>query len=242
MDGLLFSLSLLTSIIFVAVPILLTISIIHRYRQVERMTGAYTATLRALVSYLERGQRPEPSINGTPPTPRKAEWWETWLGYLRPPPPQPSPVDEYNILDDFEDYLTVIREGNTEGERFMRFKRKSLKMRNDIERDIEYCRTYTETLPYLGILGTVLGFFFSPAVFGGAAGMASPPTITIGGLVLALSSTAAALACIIVIKLFFENAIIPKYLAFEQALEALDDYASRYGGLARQRVHEASMQ
>jgi hypothetical protein len=242
MDGLLFSLSLLTSIIFVAVPILLTISITHRYRQVERMTGVYTATLRALVAYLERGQRPEPSINGTQPSPPRTEWWETLLRYLRPPAPPPSPVDEYNILDDFEDYLTVIREGNTEGERFMRFKRKSLKMRSDIERDIEYCRTYTETLPYLGILGTVLGFFFSPAVFGEATGMASPPTITIGGLVLALSSTAAALACIIMVKLFFENAIIPQYLAFEQALVALDDYAGRYGGLARQRVHEAPVQ
>lgn len=242
MDDLLFSLSLLTSIIFVAVPILLTISIIHRYRQVERMTGAYTATLRALVSYLERGQRPEPSVNGVPPPPPKKEWWETLFGYLHPSPAPPTPVEAYNILDDFEDYLTVIREGNTEGERFMRFKRKSLKMRQDVERDIEYCRTYTETLPYLGILGTVLGFFFSPAVFGGDAGMASPPAITIGGLVLALSSTAAALACIIVIKLFFENAIIPKYLAFEQALVALDDYAGRYGGLARQRVHEAPVQ
>ncbi|RIK41988.1 MAG: hypothetical protein DCC55_10270 [Chloroflexi bacterium] len=242
MDGLLFFLALLTSIIFVAIPVLLTASIIHRYRQLERMTGAYTATLRALIAYLERGQRPEPGVNGVRPPPPKQDWWEALLGYFRPATVAPSPVEEYNILDDFEDYLAVLRGGNTEGERYMRFKRKSLKMRQDVERDVEYCRTYTETLPYLGILGTVLGFFFSPAVFGGVAGAASPPTITIGGLVLALSSTAAALACIIVIKLFYENAIIPKYLAFEQALLALDDYAGRFGGIARERVYEAPVQ
>jgi hypothetical protein len=233
MDSLLFFVSILTSIVFVAVPILLTVSIVYRYQQVERTAELYTGTLRALVAYLERGQRPEPMVKLTPPPAAPRDWWGALMRTFKPAPPPPTPAQGYNLADDFEDYLSVIRDGDSEGARYMRFKRKSLKMRQDVDQDVEYCRTYTEALPYLGILGTVLGFFFSPAVFQRSVAMAGPPTITVGGLILALASTAAALACIILIKLFYENAIMPKVLTFEQSLQVLDDYAGRYGGIAQ---------
>lgn len=243
MDGLLVFLALITTVIFVTTPVLLTTSIVHRYRRVEWVVGAHTATLRALVAYIERGQRPDATLyRHTPTSPLLGDWWRVLLRALRLTPLAPSVADavaEYNVADELEDFLTVIREGEVESERYIRFKRKGLKMRQDIDRDVEFCRTYTEALPYLGILGTVLGFFFSPAVFGGGVGVATPPTITIGGLVLALSSTAAALTCIIAIKLFYENNIIPQVLNFEHALHALDDYAGRYGDITHTNAHEA---
>ena len=241
MDGLLFALALITPIVFVATPLLLTASIIQRYRRVEWIVGAHTATLRALVAYLERGQRPDATrYRHAPAGPLLAQWWDALLRSFGRTPPAPSVADavaEYSVADELEDFLTIVREGEAESERYIRFKRKGLKMRQDVDRDVEFCRTYTEALPYLGILGTVLGFFFSPAVFG--AGMTTPPTITIGGLVLALSSTAAALTCILAVKLFYENNIIPQVLTFEHALQALDDYARRYGDIARTSAREA---
>jgi hypothetical protein len=89
----------------------------------------------------------------------------------------------------------------------------------------------------MGILGTVLGFFFSPAIFVPGATI----SVTIGGLVVALTSTAAALACILAIKLGYENRVVPKVIEFEQSLQVLDDYARRYGNLEAAREFRAEL-
>jgi hypothetical protein len=136
-------------------------------------------------------------------------------------------LDDLKLRDEYDDYLAIVRHGIAESERFMRLKRKNLTMQQSVTTDVEFCRTYTEILPYLGILGTVLGFFFSPAIFLPGATV----SVTIGGLVVALTSTAAALACILLVKMGYENRIIPKVIEFEQSLQVLDDYARRYGNL-----------
>jgi hypothetical protein len=136
-------------------------------------------------------------------------------------------LNDLKLHDEFEDYLDIIRHGPSERERYMRLKRKNLTMHQVVIEDVEFCRTYTEMLPYMGILGTVLGFFFSPAVFLPGASV----SVTIGGLVVALTSTAASLFCILVIKLGYENRIIPKAIEFEHSLHVVDDYAQRYGEL-----------
>jgi hypothetical protein len=234
MDDLLLVLSVVTSLVFVIAPIGLAAAIIQRYRRVEQIVSAYTVTLRAVVGYIERGQRLEPNAADLTPLPPAGPAWLERIRHWLWPRAAPA-LPDYRAVDDFADYLTILREGQSEGERYIRFKRKSLKMRQDVDREVEYCRTYTESLPYLGILGTVLGFFFSPAVFGGSVEPGGTPASTIGGLVLALTSTATALICILLIKLGFENSIMSQVLAFEQALQALDDYTSRYGDIAQRR-------
>jgi hypothetical protein len=59
--------------------------------------------------------------------------------------------------------------------------------------------------------------------------------------VVALTSTAAALACILVIKMGYENRIVPKAIEFEQSLQVLDDYARRYGNLDLMREVDAEL-
>jgi hypothetical protein len=233
MGSLLLPLAYLITVVFIVLPIALSVAIIHRYRQVERTTDHYAATIRALIAYLERGQRPDPTeqVNNPRPAPQRSGLLASLVRFWRGTPPMPTLVHTYNLADDFEDYLSVIREGATENERFIRFKRKNFKMHQVLIRDIEYCRTSVETLPYLGILGTVLGFFFSPAIFTPTASTASAPVATVGGLVLALASTAVALICLILIKIFYENRIVPKFIEFEQSLQVLDDYAKRYGDI-----------
>ena len=237
MTGLLSILAILTAVAFIGVPVVLTVSIANRYRKVEHAIAHYTALVRALIAYIERGESP---VVEPPPSAPMAHnesmpsTVERLIQFVRPRPQAPFGVTRYRVKDEFEDYLAVIRQGESEAARFIRFKRKNLHMQQTLIEDLEYCRTYTEVLPYMGILGTVLGFFFSPAVFAPGAASAS----SVGGLVLALASTAAALACILVIKLFFENAIIPQYIEFTDALAAVDDYMARYGELTGEDVKD----
>lgn len=227
-------LAIVVTVIFILAPFWLAISVISRYNRVERTVVNYTAMLRAVMAYLEGRQRPLPPL----PTPEPTQPEPTQNKYKVPPLAKLlaffrnriSPEEWLNDLklhDEFEDYLDVIRHGTSERERFMRLKRKNLTMQKEVTEDVEFCRTNTEILPYMGILGTVLGFFFSPAVFlpGATVG------VTIGGLVVALTSTAAALICILVLKMGYETRIIPKALEFDQSLQVIDDYARRYGEL-----------
>jgi biopolymer transport protein ExbB/TolQ len=232
MGGLFVGVSLLLTLIFMLAPIALSVSIVNRYNQVERTIGYATALLRALIAYSERGQRPEATSDQAPPpvAPAPSRLYTIIRALFRRPVIEPGWLTRFNIADDFQDYLDVLREGRSDAERYMRFKRKNLKLQQAIVRDVEFCRTYTETLPYMGILGTVLGFFFSPAVL--APGVtAGGGTVTVGGLVLALLSTAVALICLIFIKLVYENRVIPQYIEFENSLQTLNDYANRYNPL-----------
>jgi biopolymer transport protein ExbB/TolQ len=233
MGSLLFPLAIVITIAFVVMPVVVTISTIARYKKVESAIDQYSATVRALIVYLERGQRPKPTLT-TPASalaPSQPSVLTRLLRRFRLQPQAPDVMHTYNLADEFEDYLTVIREGATENERFIRFKRKNFKMHQELIREVELCRSSVETLPYLGILGTVLGFFFSPAVFAPAESTAGTPVVTVGGLVLALSSTAVALACLILIKVFYENRVIPQFIEFEHSLRVIEEYVARYGDL-----------
>jgi hypothetical protein len=232
MGNLLFPLAIVITVVFVVLPIVLAIATISRYKKVESAIAQYSATVRALMVYLERGQRPDPltAPAATPAQSAPGALTEI-LRRLRLQPQAPAVIHTYNLADEFEDYLTVIREGATENERFIRFKRKNFKMHQDLIREVELCRSSVETLPYLGILGTVLGFFFSPAVFAPATATAGTPVATVGGLVLALSSTAVALACLILIKTLYENRVIPQFIEFENSLQVIEAYVARYGDL-----------
>jgi hypothetical protein len=209
----------LVTIIFIIAPVWLTIAVIYRYNKVERTVVYYTAMLRVLMAYLEGRQRPIPPL----PAPKEPESsqsrWNRLLSFFRRTTLPEEWLDDLKLRDEYDDYLAIVRHGVAESERYMRLKRKNLTMQQSVTTDIEFCRTYTETLPYMGILGTVLGFFFSPAIFVPGATV----SVTIGGLVVALTSTA--------VKMGYENRIIPKAIEFEQSLQVLDDYARRYGNL-----------
>jgi hypothetical protein len=228
-------LALLVTILFIIAPLWLTLRVIYRYHRVERAVVNYTAMLRAVMASLERRQRPDPPMpppEADPPE-RQARPLDKFLTWFR----RSLPVDwlsDLKLRDEFEDYLAIIRTGPTERVRYISLKRKNLTMQQAVIEDIEFCRTNTEVLPYMGILGTVLGFFFSPAIFIPGATV----SVTIGGLVVALSSTAAALACVLVLKLGYENRIIPKTIEFDQSLQVIDDYARRFGDLEAERESE----
>lgn len=144
----------------------------------------------------------------------------TYMEYGREPDP-----DNKKVFDSFNDYRAILRDSQGSADYFIKFKRKNLEMQRQIIPQVEFCRTSIETLPFLGILGTVLGFLLTPDLFTESfAG-------TTSGLVLALSSTAAALFCTIFIKLFYESKILPQYVQFENALQAIESYGDRHGGL-----------
>jgi hypothetical protein len=230
-------LALLVTIVFIIAPLWLTLSVIYRYHRVEWAVVKYTAMLRAVMAYLERRQRPD-----LPPAPLEAaspksssRLFNKLLTFFRRTLPADQ-LSDLKLRDEFEDYLAIIRHGPSERVRYISLKRKNLTMQQSVVADVEFCRTYTEVLPYMGILGTVVGFLFSPAVFLPGA----PASVTIGGLVVALSSTAAALGCVLILKLGYENRIIPKTIEFDQSLEVIDDYARRFGDLEAGWEGEAS--
>jgi hypothetical protein len=230
MSTFLFVFSLVLTVVFLVGPLWLTIAIANRYNRLEHAVVNYTAMLRAVMAYLERRQWPDLPAPAETKGHRRLLWPFTRLRAFFRRASSSDWLADLNLRDEFEDYLAIIRNGSSERERYMHLKRKNLVMQQGVTRDVEFCRTYTEVLPYMGILGTVLGFFFSPTIFMPGA---TPTTasIPIGGLVLALSSTAAALICILFVKLVYENRIIPNYLVFEQSLQVIDDYARRYGDL-----------
>jgi hypothetical protein len=230
MNTLTSTITLLVTILFIVAPLWLTIAVIYRYNKVERTVVHYTAMLRVIMAYLEGRQRALPPLSapvesgepeGTP------SLWSRIVTFFRRKTLPDEWLDDLKLRDEYDDYLAIVRHGAVESERYMRLKRKNLTMQQSVTADVEFCRTYTEILPYMGILGTVLGFFFSPAILMPGAAI----SVTLGGLVVALTSTAAALACILAIKIGYENRVIPKAIEFEQSLQVLDDYARRYGNL-----------
>jgi hypothetical protein len=60
MGSLLFPLAIVITILFIVLPIVLYLSIVNRYKKVEKAIQHDTATVRALIAYLERGQKPNP--------------------------------------------------------------------------------------------------------------------------------------------------------------------------------------
>lgn len=231
MSTTIYIITLVVTIIFIIAPLWLTAAVIYRYNRVERATVNYTAMLRAVMAHLEGRERslpPLPMSEAQPePNESKFPWLTKLQTFFRSRVLPEEWLADLKLRDEFEDYLTIVQHGNSERERFMRLKRKNLTMQQSIIEDVEFCRTYTEMLPYMGILGTVLGFFFSPAIFTPGVTIG----VTIGGLVVALTSTGAALFCIILLKMGYENRIIPKAIEFEQSLQVIDDYASRFGDL-----------
>lgn len=141
-------------------------------------------------------------------------------------------LENTGLLANFNDYRAVLRDSSDESECFIKFKRKNLEMVNRVMPVLEFCRTSTESLPFIGILGTVCGFLLTPDILQGNF------SVTTGGLILALSSTATALFFTIFIKLGFESRIMPLYFQFEGALGALESYAERYGAMHRAVRHE----
>jgi hypothetical protein len=216
----------LITILFIVAPVWLTIAVIYRYNKVERAVVHYTAMLRVVMAYLEGRQRTVPPLPAPEEPQTQPSIVDKMLAFFYKRAPDEW-LDNLKLRDEYDDYLAIVRHGIAESERYMRLKRKNLTMQQSVTADVEFCRTYTEILPYMGILGTVLGFFFSPAIFLPGATV----SVTIGGLVVALTSTAAALACILVIKMGYENRVIPKAIEFEQSLQVLEDYARRYGDL-----------
>lgn len=221
--------TLVVTVLFIIAPLWLTLSVIYRYNRVERAVVNYTAMLRAVMAHLEGRKRAMPPMPTPEPSPteNKMTLWTRIRSFFRSRILPEEWLGDLKLRDEFEDYLTIVGHGPSERERYMRLKRKNLTMQQGVTEDVEYCRTYTEMLPYMGILGTVLGFFFSPAIFMPGATI----SVTIGGLVVALTSTGAALFCILLIKMGYENRIIPKAIEFEQTLSVIDDYARRFGDL-----------
>jgi hypothetical protein len=232
--------TLLVTTIFIITPLWLTVAVIYRYNRVERATVNYTAMLRAVMAQLEGRERSLPPLPATESHPEPSASKFPWLTKLQTVFRSRVLPEEWladlKLRDEFEDYLAIVRHGPSERERYMRLKRKNLTMQQGVTEDVEFCRTYTEMLPYMGILGTVLGFFFSPAVFSPGATI----SVTIGGLVVALTSTAAALLCIIILKMGYENRIIPKAIEFEQSLAVIDDFARRFGDLEQSREFQVA--
>lgn len=76
-------------------------------------------------------------------------------------------------------------------------------------------------------MGTVLGFLVS------SFAADSTSALTLSGLTLALSSTAIALLCIVVIKVGWEYKVIPSFLEFESALQLIEDYARKYSRIVQ---------
>lgn len=136
-------------------------------------------------------------------------------------------ADNKAILDNFNDYRAVLRDSVGESDYYIKFKRKNLELQKSVLPYMEFCRTSTETLPYFGLLGTVLGFLLTPDIIRETFASGT------GGLFLALSSTAAALFFVIFIKLFFESRVVPKYLQFEAGLDAIESYAERRAALEK---------
>lgn len=146
---------------------------------------------------------------------------------------QPPETPNKNILDNFNDYRAVLRDSKDEGDCFIKFKRKNLAMLKNVVPHIEFCRTWTESLPFIGILGTVLGFLLTPGMMDGGFNM------TTSGLVLALASTATALCFAIIVKIGFESNATSRYLHFESTLQALESYGERHGVMEKAAIKTA---
>jgi len=130
-------------------------------------------------------------------------------------------------VDNFRRFINMLQV-NRDHEHFIKVKRQNLRMTQELTGYIELCRTFTEVLPYIGILGTVLGFLLTTDIFNGTLENA------ITGLTLALSSTALALFFAIIIKVLFESRIIPQYMHFDNILQALESHVEQQGGLTKQ--------
>lgn len=135
------------------------------------------------------------------------------------------------IVENFRKFIKMLQ-GKMDHEHFLKVKRQNLRMVQELTSYIELCRTFTEVLPYIGILGTVLGFLLTTDLFNGTL------ENSITGLTLALSSTALALFFAIIIKVLFEARIIPQYMHFENVLQALENHVEQQGGLTKQMAFQ----
>ena len=228
-------LSTLVLVVFLAAPVLLTLSVISRYRLLNAALRTYAELMDAVILRIEQDRDPNireiaarlDNANGDAPAPapQARRWWRT------PRRVQPDRQRLLDIATGLRDYLTVVRAGETERERWITFRRKNLQMQRELSAHVEFCRTTTETLPYVGILGTLLGLLLSLDDLG--ASLAAGGTDW-SGLIIAMSSTAVALTCLLIIKLLFERYTIPRYVQLEETLRAVEAYGTRYGDVIRE--------
>ena len=121
----------------------------------------------------------------------------------------------------------IIRDRTDEQARFLKFKRKAVDITHELSDKLERCRSLTETLPLMGIFGTVFGFLLSSGVL---SGQHQP---SVGGLGMALLTTLFALGFTIWIKVWYESDVVPLYFRLETNLQALEVYVDRYRGIDR---------
>lgn len=226
-------LSYFLTFLFAIAPIIFSVVAIYGYIKAQKSIEIYTIILKKVMAHIENPHKDQPIDNeGTPIQSQTrsnifltlqqsiTKLYKTLSGGSRV-----SSTPDIN--QDFRDYLTVIQNGVTESEQFITLKTRNFRMHQDVLKDIELCRNLVETLPYLGILGTVLGFLVS------SFAADSTSALTLSGLTLALSSTAIALLCIVVIKVGWEYKVIPSFLEFESALQLIEDYARKYGRIVQ---------
>jgi len=186
------------TIIFVAVIIGLCIWVIIRYRDLGKSIQKYMNVVEFIIAYIEHKKTPD------------------------------FKDKEIEIINLFNDYRSIIENSTGTNDAFIKFKRKNLEMQKPLIAELESCRTITEALPFVGILGTVIGLIISNNL--SDITLSSFTNVT-EGLTLALFSTGAALLAIIIIKLGFERSVIPQYIHFENTLQAIEDYGRNYGGI-----------
>ena len=223
---------------FLAAPVLLTVSVVGRYRMLSAAIQTYAELMDAVILRIEQNRDPDvgeiaarlgsASDGETPASPAR-RWWRTGRRV------QPSRQRLLDIATGLRDYLTVVRAGESERERWITFRRKNLQMQRELSAHVEFCRTTTETLPYVGILGTLLGLLLSLDDLGASPTVAGLPAAGAdwSGLIIAMSSTAVALSCLLVIKLLFERHVVPRYVQLEETLRAVEAYGARYGDVVR---------
>ena len=237
-------LSQICTIIFFCWPVWLLISIILRYRYLKRIVENYLAIMDASLLHLETNKEPNISdFQWLVEQEQKLQREENkaaansailslWLARFHTLHHQlkhffgveaaKGATNYVEFLRDFIEYHRLVGVRALTHEQYVKFKHKHLRMRKELTAHLEYCRTSTETLPYIGILGTVLGFLLS------LDGIMAASETNWSGLVLAMSSTAVALGCILWIKLNHERIVVPKYVQFESSLQVIEDYQDNH--------------
>ena len=139
-------------------------------------------------------------------------------------PFHPKLSDLYQSLSDF---LKVGPDVPIQRDEWITFKRVNQQFQSGLVTLLESNRTKTETLPFIGILGTLMGFLLALGDIGGSAATTSGllSVAGVGGLFLAVLSTMIALSCVVFLKLRYEAKIVPQYLEFEELLGVLESFA-----------------
>ncbi|MEZ4710932.1 MAG: hypothetical protein R3A44_27285 [Caldilineaceae bacterium] len=126
------------------------------------------------------------------------------------------------------DHLRILDSGACERERWLTFRRLNRQLQHELVELLEQSRTQTEALPFIGIMGTLLGFGTSITGLGSAADAGLFSNTGFWGLILAMSSTLVALSYVVWIKLGYEARAIPKYIEFEALLQVLEAFVERF--------------